>query len=292
VSRKPDWATEGATWPNHEASRFVDAGGVRWHVQIMGEGRPLLLIHGAGAASHSWRDVGPRLAKDFTVIIPDLPGHGFTSTPRGDGLSLPGMARALSALLDTLGLHPDATAAHSAGAAIALQMRLAGRLGQGALISLNGALRPYGGAAGAFFQGLSRLLFLNPLAIQVFALRAGRPGAAARLIESTGSKIDPVGLEAYARLIRTPGHIEGALGMMGHWNLIPLVADLPKVTGPITLVAADNDRAVPPAVAEAAHALMPTSRLVRWPNLGHLAHEEAPELAADLIRDVARVSAS
>jgi magnesium chelatase accessory protein len=197
------------------------------------------------------------------------------------------MAQALGALLDKLGLKPDVTAAHSAGAAIALQMRLAGRLGAGGVISLNGALRPYGGAAGAFFQGLSRLLFLNPLAIQVFALRAGRPGAAARLIESTGSKIDPAGLEAYARLIRTPGHIEGALGMMGHWNLIPLVAELPRVTGPVTLVAAENDRAVPPSVAEAAHALIPGSRLVRWPTLGHLAHEEAPELAADLIRKVA-----
>lgn len=292
MSRKPDWATDGANWPNREASRFLSAGGVRWHVQVMGEGPPLLLIHGAGAASHSWRDVAPRLANDFTVIIPDLPGHGFTSTPRGDGLSLPGMARALGALLDGLGLNPALTAAHSAGAAIALHLRLAGRLGPGGVVSLNGALRPYGGAAGAIFQGLSRLLFFNPLAIQVFALRAGRPGAAARLIESTGSRIDVAGLEAYAHLIRAPGHIEGALGMMGHWNLEPLVAALPKVTGPVTLVAAENDRAVPPSVAEAAHALIPGSRLVRWPNLGHLAHEEAPELAANLIRQAANPTSS
>ena len=57
--------------------------GLRWHVQMMGTGPQVLLLHGAGAATHSWRDVAPLLARDFTVIAPDLPGHGFTDTPRG-----------------------------------------------------------------------------------------------------------------------------------------------------------------------------------------------------------------
>jgi len=285
MSRKPDWAREGAAWPNREASRFIDSGGVRWHVQILGSGPPLLLIHGAGAATHSWRDVAPLLARDFTVIAPDLPGHGFTSTPSGDGLSLPGIARALHALLEALGMAPNFAVAHSAGAGIALHMRLKGWIGGGGIVSLNGALRPYGGSAGQVFSLLSRVLFLNPVTIELFALRARRPGALARLIENTGSKIDEAGLALYSRLISATGHIEGTLGMMAHWDLKALRARMPDLTGPVTLVAAEGDRAVPPGVARDAQALIPGSALVSLPALGHLAHEEAPEVVVNIIRE-------
>jgi magnesium chelatase accessory protein len=287
VTRKPDWAREGVDWPNREASRFVRAGGLRWHVQVMGSGPTLLMLHGAGAATHSWRDLAPLLARDFTVVAPDLPGHGFTDTPRGDGLSLPGMAAALGALLNEMGVKPALAVGHSAGAAIILRMRLDGRIGDGGLISLNGALQPFPGAAGHIFPAMARLLFLNPLAIQMFALRAARPGAVARLIESTGSRIDAVGLDCYARLLRATGHIEGALGMMAHWDLHPLRAQLPRLSGPLTLVAARDDHAVPPSVAEAARAAVPGAALVLLPGLGHLAHEEAPDRIARIVRDAA-----
>jgi len=292
MSRKPDWAREGAGWPNREASRFLAAGGVRWHVQVMGAGPPLLLIHGAGAATHSWRDVAPLLARDFTVIAPDLPGHGFTSTPGGEGLSLPGMARALHALLETLGMTPCCAVAHSAGAAIALHMRLKEWIGDGGIVSLNGALRPYGGSAGQVFSVLSRVLFLNPLTIELFALRARKPGAVARLIENTGSVIDEFGLALYGRLIGATGHIEGTLGMMAHWDLKPLLAEMPGLTGPVTLAAAEKDRAVPPVVARDAHALIPGSTFVSLPGLGHLAHEEAPDLVVRIIREALAVGGS
>ena len=121
---KPDWRVQGKTWPNREASSFVVAGGLRWHVQQMGEGPVLLLLHGAGAATHSWRDLAPLLARDFRVIAPDLPGHGFTDTPPAEGLSLPGMARSLTSLLQALGVKPFMAVGHSAGAALAIRLAL------------------------------------------------------------------------------------------------------------------------------------------------------------------------
>jgi magnesium chelatase accessory protein len=289
---KPDWSQEGRDWPNRAASRFVLAGGLRWHVQVMGSGPAIVLLHGAGAATHSWRDVAPLLATDFQVVAPDLPGHGFTQTPGGEGLSLNGMARSLAALLDTLGVRPVLAVGHSAGAAIALRLRLdqgpfTGGPFTGGVVSLNGALQPFPGAAGQIFPALAKLLFLNPLAIQMFAWRASQGGAVARLIESTGSTIDKAGLDQYGRLMRTTGHIDGALGMMAHWNLFPLRGDLPAFPAPVTLVAALGDRAVPPAVARDAKALIPGSTLIELPDLGHLAHEEAPERIAAIIREAA-----
>ena len=63
-----DWAKDGRDWPNHAASRFVEAAGMPWHVQVMGEGPAILLLHGTGAATHSWRDVMPKLAATNTEI--------------------------------------------------------------------------------------------------------------------------------------------------------------------------------------------------------------------------------
>ena len=281
---KPSWEIEGRGWPNRDASQFVEAGGLRWHVQILGKGQTLLLLHGSGAATHSWRDLAPNLARDFTVIAPDLPGHGFTQTPTGEGLTLLGMTRSLEALLDVLDTRPVAAIGHSAGAAIAIQLRLAGRIGNGGVVSLNGALQPFPGAAGHIFPALAKLMFLNPFAIQMFAWRAARPGAISRLIESTGSRIDAVGLDFYGRLLRTTGHIAGALGMMAGWDLAPLVGQLPKFPPPLTLVAADRDHAVPPRVAKTVQTMIPDAALVRLATFGHLAHEEAPEVVSEVIR--------
>ena len=114
----PDWETDGRDWPNRAASRFVTAGGLRFHVQVMGAGPVLLLLHGTGAATHSWRALAPLLARDFTVIAPDLPGHGFTAAPFWPRMSLPGMAGAIATLLDVLEAPPALVAGHSAGAAL------------------------------------------------------------------------------------------------------------------------------------------------------------------------------
>ena len=57
-----DWDRDGAGWPNRSSSRFVVSGAMRWHVQIMGQGPVMLLIHGTGASTHSWRRLAPLLA--------------------------------------------------------------------------------------------------------------------------------------------------------------------------------------------------------------------------------------
>ena len=114
------------TGPTGTASGFVEAAGIRWHVQRMGQGPPLLLIHGTGAATHSWRGLLPLLAPHFSVIAPDLPGHGFTQSPPAHRLSLPGMAADIGVLLRKLEVRPEIVVGHSAGAAILARMCLDG----------------------------------------------------------------------------------------------------------------------------------------------------------------------
>jgi magnesium chelatase accessory protein len=288
VPERLRWERDGARWPLHEASRFVAAGGVRWHVQVLGpaEATVALLIHGTGAATHSWRLLAPRLARDLRVVAVDLPGHGFSSmAPRPGGMSLPGMAGALGALLATLGLAPALVVGHSAGAAIGARLVLDGLAAPHALVALNGALLPLGGP-GRLFSPLARLLAFNPLVPAAFAWMARDQRLAQRLLAGTGSSIDATGAALYARLVADPGHAAGALAMMAQWDLAPLAADLPRLAVPLHLVVAEGDLTVPPAHAERIRAHVPGARLHRMPALGHLAHEERPELVEALLRDV------
>ena len=72
------WPEDAADWPHSDRSRIVDCAPHRWHVQEMGAGELILLLHGAGGATHSFRDLAPRLARSHRVVAIDLPGQGFT----------------------------------------------------------------------------------------------------------------------------------------------------------------------------------------------------------------------
>jgi magnesium chelatase accessory protein len=286
MSTGPRWQVEGRDWPNRAHSRFVNAAGLHWHVQIMGpEDAPvLLLLHGTGTATHSWRKLAPLLATRFRVVAPDLPGHGFTTGRPVGGLTMTGMARALGELMTVLGLDAAIIAGHSAGAAIAIRMVLDGHATPRAIVGLNAALLPFPGVAGTLFPSLAKLLFVNPLAPHVYARMARVPGGTARfLARSTGSRIDAEGVACYERLLATPGHCEGAITMMANWDLPTLKRDLARLRIPLLMIHGAADPAIPLASAREAAALIGTARLASLPGLGHNAHEEKPDDVASLM---------
>lgn len=298
-----DWAADGLDWPHRSASRFVQAGGLQWHVQVFGPADDgiagatthdrhiptVLLLHGTASASHSWRAIAPALAQRWRVLVPDLPGHGFTSLPASAStLSLKGMSAQVNALLATMQVVPDLIVGHSAGAAIGAQMVLDAHVAPAALVSLNGAFIGFGGLAGALFSPLARLMSSAEMVARYLARQARDPALVRRLLDGTGSVLDEQGLQLYARLLQSPGHVRAALGMMAHWDLAPLEAALPRLRLPVWLVAAGRDLTVPPAQAAMVAARLPHATQVSWPMLGHLAHEERPELCLQLLAEVGR----
>ncbi len=283
------WERDGAQWPNSRCSRFVASDGLRWHLQHFeapASGAPCaLLLHGTGASTHSWRDLGPLLARRFEVLAPDLPGHAFTALPpagvQAPEMGLTGMARAVHALLQALGRWPDLVVGHSAGAALALRMCLDGLITPRRVIGLNPALLPLDGTAGRLFTPAARLLAGQTWVPRVFAWHARAPAVLNRLLESTGSRLDDQGAALYHRLVRSPAHVRGALAMMASWDLPGLARDLGRLAVPLDLLVGASDRTVPPAQSRRVMAALPASargRSVWLQGLGHLAHEEAPDL--------------
>ncbi len=288
----PVWDVDGRDWPNRASSRFVRAGGLTWHVQMMGP--PLsvapvaLLLHGTGASTHSWRRLAPLLATHFTVIAPDLPGHGFTEMPPSTSMSLPGMARVVTTLVNALDAGPAIIVGHSAGAAIAVRMAIDERVDPLALISINGALMKLEGPSTFLFPAVARMLAMTQIAPRLFAMQASGRGMVERLLAGTGSRIDPVDARLYARLLARPGHVAGALRMMASWDLSSL--ELERLNVPLTLMVGSNDRMIRPDGSVRAAARSPDARIVTLPGLGHLAHEEDPATVARLIVKAAEMA--
>lgn len=282
-----DWEREGRIWPHREASRFVKAGGLDWHVQRMGKGPELLLLHGTGASCHSWGALMPLLAEHFTLTVPDLPGHAFSKGRLRGGPSLSNMSVAVSALLEVLDIKPAIAAAHSAGVAIALQHA---RQTDSALsiVGFSPAIMPFPGLAAKLFPAMAKVLFVNPFVPRIFAASTRIPGEAKRFLRrATGSETSPENLACYEALLGNHRHCEGALAMMANWDLESFSESLKDITNPVLLAHGRRDKAVPTGSVEAAAARLPNARLQLLDDLGHLAHEEAPEIAAQLIIDFA-----
>jgi magnesium chelatase accessory protein len=279
-----DW--EG--WPNARASRFVDSRPHRWHLQEMGQGPVILLIHGAGGGTMSFRDLMPELARDFRVIAVDLPGHALTRLGTRQRQGLEPMAEDLARLLAQERIAPEIVVGHSAGAAIAL--RLAGMLQPPpkGVVGINAALGRFKGMAGWLFPAMAKLLALNPFTAHAFARLSSGEASVRSLLRGTGGEPDAETVALYRRLVSNPAHVDGTLAMMAQWSLDGLLADLPKLRVPVLLLAAEGDRAVPPETADEAARLLPDARVVHLAGLGHLAHEEAPGVVAGHIRAFAR----
>jgi magnesium chelatase accessory protein len=287
VNDRLKWERDGRDWPNRESSRFVSADGLVWHVQVMGDGPVVLLLHGTGASTHSFRTLAPILASRFTVVVPDLPGHGFTSTPSlASGFSLPRVAAGVSALLHGLALKPVLAVGHSAGAAVAARLALDALIAPVAVISLNGALLPFPGMANDFFSPVARFFANSHLTATLFTIVVGSRRSVEKMLRATGSSIDAEGTRFYLRLVGNASHVHGALALMANWDLRPLARDLAHFPTRLVLVAGSQDGMVPASESYRVRSVVPTAELIELKGLGHLAHEERPQEVASLIERV------
>jgi len=269
----------GYVWPHPEWSIFPLVEGLQWHVQMLGDPSlpPLLLLHGTGSASHSWQGLASLLQSRYSLIIPDLPGHGRTGDPGDAGLSLNGMSRRLRSLLDYLKVEPLEVWGNSAGAAIACKMTIDDLIHPERIVAINGALLPPAGMPLHLFSPIAKFLALLPFVPHIFARHARDTEAVNSLISGTGSKLNQEGLALYKALMSSPGHCAAALRMMAHWDLASLEQELTLLKTPIDLLVGQKDRTIPPSEVFRIQRLIPHAKIVSLACLGHLAHEEDPE---------------
>ncbi len=108
----------GFAQPAPIASRTAQVDGLKLHYLTAGHGPTVILIHGYTQTSRMWRPIIPRLAENFTVIAPDLPGIGDSDIPK-DGLDMKTSAIRIHALAKSLGVEKARVVGHDIGLMVA-----------------------------------------------------------------------------------------------------------------------------------------------------------------------------
>lgn len=285
-----EWA-QIESWPNAELSRRIQGPVHRWHVQEAGQGKTMLLLHGAGGSTHNFRDMIKPLAQEFHVVAVDLPGQGFTQLGARHRCGLQAMAQDVLALCIQEGWAPDIIVGHSAGGAVALDIatQVLSPRGQPPLvIGINAALGEFPGLAGLLFPLMAKALAAVPFTARLFSGASANPERIKALIASTGSELDQQGLDLYRRLVADRDHVDATLLMMAQWKLQPLLDKLGAYAGPVRFIVGEKDATVPPIVSLGIAQKMPDATVTNLPDLGHLAHEEQPQKLVALIIQMIR----
>lgn len=256
----------------------IDAGGLTISYERVGEGPPLVLVHGAAEDSRTWQPQLDDLADEFTVVAWDEPGAGRS----GDlpaGFALTDFADGLAALLEALELGPAHVAGRSWGGAVVLELY---RRHPGLVANLI-MMDTYAGWKGSLPAGevaarvasTRQMLAAPPEALDVSfpGLFAGDPPARFRQL-----------LADVAADVR-PATLRQQLTIMAETDLSDL---LPHITVPTLLIWGSEDARSPLGVARQFRESIPDTRLVVIDGAGHLSSLERPELVNDAVREFCR----
>jgi pimeloyl-ACP methyl ester carboxylesterase len=250
----------------------------------------LLLLHGITGSSRTWLDVIPALAERYTVVAPDLLGHGASAKPRGD-YSLGAYASGVRDLLSALG-HDRATfVGHSLGGGIAMQLayqfperldRLvlvsSGGLGREVNVILRSATLP---GAEVVLPLLGAPIFRDAGAVVGRVLRRVglRPGADAEEMALGFASLGDAGARAaFVHTVRAI--LEWGGQRVSAADRLYLARGVPSL-----IVWGERDPMIPVSHAHAAHELMPGSRLEVFPGAGHFPHRDDPERFVSTLLD-------
>ena len=258
--------------------------------RMAGQGPVILLIHGMAGSSRTWLDAMRLLARDYTVIAPDLLGHGESAKPLGD-YSLGAYASGLRDLLvGALGIESATLVGQSLGGGVAMQLayqhpELCERL---VLIGSGGLGREVSWVLRALT--LPGAEYVMPILFPRFTRRAGDRVLA--FFREHGVRAPHVAAmwSAYASLTETPNRhaflrtvravIDPGGQTVSARDRLYLAEAVPTM-----IVWGDRDEIIPVEHAHAAHELLPGSRLEIFEGAGHFLHVEQPVRLAEVLRD-------
>jgi pimeloyl-ACP methyl ester carboxylesterase len=255
-----------------------------------GSGPVLLLLHGIANSSETWESVAERLSEHFTLIAPDMLGHGHSATPRGD-YSLGAHASGARDLLTALGHDRVTVVGHSLGGGVAMQFayqfperceRLglvsSGGLGKEVHLLLRAAALP---GADWVLPVLTSSGVLQAGRSVGALLRRGKlaPSGDLAVLAAGFASLDSDGSrQAFLHTVRSVIDVSGQ--RVSANDRLHLAAVLPTL-----IVWGEKDSIIPPKHGQAAHEAMPGSRFEVFPGAGHMPHHDDPERFARILED-------
>jgi len=276
----------------HEVQHLTMHGHSRAFVKV-GQGPALLLLHGLGCDHTTWSPVIDELAQRYTVIAPDLLGHGASAKPRAD-YTLGGYANGMRDLLTVLGIDKVTVVGHSFGGGVAMQFayqfperteRLmlvaSGGLGPEVTPAIRALTTPGFGAALAVLT-LPGLRHAGKVGMHALSRL---PVAATRDLDEVAGIFETFKDPAARNAIR---HVTSAV--VDWRGQIVTMADRAYLTQamPMAVVWGRDDHVIPVKHAANAAALAPAARVEIVPDSGHFPHKDHPERFAAIVHDFVR----
>jgi pimeloyl-ACP methyl ester carboxylesterase len=276
-------------------SRYVDAGDVRLHAVIGGDGPPLLLVHGWPESWYAWRHVMPALARDFTVVAVDQRGMGLSDKPQR-GYDLATQANDMVGLMAALGHERFAVVGHDTGFAIgyALAADHSDRVARAALAEIPGA--PGAVPSPPFFvpsrvnDRIWHIAFNrvdDPLIEQlVSGNEAAFFGYEFRI---QGSTLPDDVVAYYVDLLSNPDSLRASFGW--YRELDAMVAQNQKRAEtklPMPVMGIGGERSYAGHVGEALQLVADDVKVAVIPGVGHFMAEEAPDAVAEVLTSFLR----
>ena len=257
---------------------------------MMGEGPPILLIHGITSSSRTWKRVMPRLAETHTVIAPDLLGHGSSAKPQGD-YSLGAYASGIRDLLVALEIPRATVVGHSLGGGIALQFayQFPDRIGRIVLVSSGGIGREVNpllraaalpGAELVLPVMFSPTLHEGALRVRGLLKKIGlQPNADIEGVgEGFASLTEADARRAFLHTVRSVIDVKGQ--RVSAEDRLYLAGDVPSL-----ILWGENDRIIPLEHAYRASEMLPGSRLEVVAGAGHFPFNDDPDRFVAVMRD-------
>ena len=265
-------------------SRYVDAGGLRQHAVIGGEGPPLLLIHGWPENWYAWRHLMPALAQDFEVVAVDQRGIGLTDKPQ-DGYDTGSLADDMVALMAALGHERFAVVGHDTGFAIgyALAADHPECVERVALAEIPGPPDTAASPPAFVPEGINNRLWhipFNRVAGLPEQLIAGREAAyfGYEFQVQGGNRLPQEAIDYYVGLVSNPESLRGSLGWYRAFDAT-LAQNAQRKTTKLAMpvLAIGGSASYGDHVAEAMRPIAADVQAVVVPDTGHWVAEDAPD---------------
>ena len=274
---------------------FVTIHGHRRAFVKAGKGPALLLLHGVGCDHTSWDEVIEPLSRRFTVIAPDLLGHGQSDKPRAD-YTLGGFANGMRDLLTILGIDKVTVIGHSFGGGVAMQFayQFPERTERLMLVASGGlgpevspGIRMISTPGFEQLMGVLTLPGLRHAGVLGLRALAATPWKATRDLDEVATIFDSFKDKQARQAVR---HVVRAV--VDWQGQIVTMADRAYLTEamPMRVVWGRDDKVIPVRHASNAAALAPRSRVEVVPDAGHFPHKDDPERFVAIVTEFVRTT--
>lgn len=271
---------------------FVTVDGVRLHYVRRGTGRPLVFIHGAKGSVYDFTlSLFDAAAQRYDAVAVDRPGCGYSERPATDGGSPIVQARFIRGVVRALGLERPVLVGHSLGGAAAMAYAVGYPDEVGAVVTISGHVLPYSGPQPSM-TALARHRLLAAVVLRTIAVPFGYavgPAIVRRLFapDPENVKYRRVALALALRPDRL-AHDADDLHAVNE-GLRAIYRSYPRVRVPLLVLTGSADHVVSPEESNRLHRLVPGSRLVVLPGVGHLPHFARPDAVLAAIAEIAAV---